>query len=75
MARRTKPPDEMLTRQDLAELQQRLSMMCVTAVGDFYQSAHLVCRIGPGPFSERESNSGTRAGVEANAGVALITGG
>ena len=50
MARRPRPPDEILTRKDLAELQRRLSMMSPTAVQDFYQSAHMVCRIGPGHF-------------------------
>ena len=50
MARRPRPPDEVLTKNDLAELQRRLSMMSVTAVQDFYQSAHMVCRIGPGHF-------------------------
>ena len=50
MARRPRPPDEVLTKNDLAELQRRLSMMSVTAVQDFYQSAHMVCRIGSGHF-------------------------
>jgi hypothetical protein len=44
MARRPRPPDEVLSRKDLAELQQRLSMMGQTAVQDFYRSAHFVCR-------------------------------
>jgi hypothetical protein len=50
MARLPLPPDEVLSRKDLTELQQRLSMMSVTAVQDFYRSAHFVCRIGPGHF-------------------------
>ena len=50
MARRPWPADEILTRKELADLQRRLSMMSVTAVQDFYRSAHLVCRIGPGHF-------------------------
>jgi hypothetical protein len=50
MARRPRPPDEVLNRKDLGELQRRLSMMSVTAVQDFYQSTHLVCRIGPDHF-------------------------
>ena len=50
MARRSRPPDEVLSRKDLAGLQRRLSMMSQTAVQDFYQSAHLVCRMGPGHF-------------------------
>ena len=50
MARRSRPPDDVLSRKDLAELQRRLSMMNVTAVQDFYRSAHFVCRIGPGHF-------------------------
>jgi hypothetical protein len=50
MARRLQPPDEILTRKDLAELQRRLSMMSITAVQDFYQYTHSACRIGPGHF-------------------------
>jgi hypothetical protein len=50
MARRPRPPEEILTRKDLAELQRRLSMMSVTAVQDFYQYTHSACRIGPGHF-------------------------
>src|SRR4029077_14808970 len=50
IARRPRPPDEILSRKDLAELQRKLSMMSVTAVQDFYSSAHMVCRIGPGHF-------------------------
>ena len=50
MARRARIADEVLSRKDLAELQRRLSMMSQTAVQDFYQSTHLVCRIGPGHF-------------------------
>jgi hypothetical protein len=50
MARRRKPPDEVLSRKDLAELQQRLSMMSTTAVRDFYQYTHSACRIFPGHF-------------------------
>ena len=36
MARRPRPPEEILTRKELAELQHRLSMMSVTALHDFY---------------------------------------
>jgi hypothetical protein len=50
MARRPRPPDEVLNRKDLAELQLRLSMMGQMAVPDFYRSVHFVCRIGPGHF-------------------------
>jgi hypothetical protein len=50
MARRPRPPEEILSRKDLDELQRRLSMMGMTAVQDFYRSAHSVCRIGPGHF-------------------------
>jgi len=50
MARRPPPADEVLSPTDLAELKQRLSMMGVSAVQDFYRSAHSVCRIGPGHF-------------------------
>ena len=50
MARRPRPPDEILSRKELAELQSRLSMMGASMVQDFYRSAHFVCRIGPGHF-------------------------
>ena len=50
VARRPPPADEVLSPTDLAELKQRLSMMGVSAVQDFYRSAHAVCRIGPGHF-------------------------
>jgi hypothetical protein len=50
MARRPRPPEEILSRKDLADLQRRLSMMSVTAVQDFYQYTHSACRIGPGHF-------------------------
>jgi hypothetical protein len=50
MARRPRPTDEVLSRENLAELQRKLSMMGVTAVQDFYRSAHFVCRIEPGHF-------------------------
>jgi hypothetical protein len=50
MARRPHSPGEVLTKNDLAELQRRLSMMTVTAVEDFYQYTHSACRIFPGHF-------------------------
>jgi hypothetical protein len=50
MARGPRPPEEILTRKDLAGLQQRLSMMSITAVQDFYQYTHSACRIFPGHF-------------------------
>ena len=50
MARRPRPPGEILSRNDLVELQRRLSMMSQMAVQDFYQRAYMVCRIGPGHF-------------------------
>jgi hypothetical protein len=50
MARRPRPSDEMLSRNEPAELQSRLSMMGASMLQDFYRSAHFVCRIGPGHF-------------------------
>ncbi len=50
MARQPGEPEEILSRKDLAELQNRLSMMSVTAVQDFYQYIHSTCRIFPGHF-------------------------
>jgi hypothetical protein len=55
MALRPRPPDEVLSRKDLAELRRRLSMMSQTAVQDFYRSAHLVCRLGPAHFPSARS--------------------
>jgi hypothetical protein len=55
MARRPRPPDEMLSPRGLAELQQRLSMMSITAVQDFYQYTHSACRIYPGHFPSARS--------------------
>ena len=49
MARRPRPPEEILTRKDTAEPQQRLSMMSITAVQDFYQYTHSAW-IGPSHF-------------------------
>jgi hypothetical protein len=71
MARRTRPPDEILTRKDLVELQQRLSMMSVTAVQDFYRSAYFVCRNRAGAFSEREGYPRTGPGMETNEQMAM----
>ena len=70
MARRPRPPDEILTKKDLAELQRRLSMMSQTAVEDFYQSAHMVCRIGPGHF--REGDPGAGAGMALTPGATVV---
>jgi hypothetical protein len=50
MARRPRPPEEILSQQDLAELQTRLSMMSTTAVQDFYRYTHNTCRISLGHF-------------------------
>jgi hypothetical protein len=50
MARRPREPEEVLSPKDLADLQNRLSMMSTTAVQDFYQYAHSACRVGPGHF-------------------------
>ncbi len=69
MARHPRPPDEILNKRDMA-LQLRLSMMSQTAVEDFYRSAHMVCRIGPG-ISLREGDPGAGAGMETDEEVAL----
>lgn len=74
MARRPRPADEVLSRKDLAELQRRLSMMSQTAVEDFYRSALMVCRIGPGHFPQREGDPGAGAGMETDEDVALKPG-
>src|SRR6266851_4743529 len=71
MARRPQPPDEVLSRKDLAELQRRLSMMSVTAVQDFYSSAHMVCRIGPGHFPSARAIQELGPGMETDEEVAL----
>jgi hypothetical protein len=46
--RRPRPPDEILSRKDLAELQSRLLMVGTSALQDFYRSAHFVWWVGPG---------------------------
>jgi hypothetical protein len=46
-----KRPDfakQVLSREDLAELQRRLGQMSVTAVQDFYRTAYLGCRLNEG---------------------------
>ena len=48
MARRPPPPDQVLSRAELQELQRRLAMMRVTAVQDFYRAAHDRCRLDYG---------------------------
>jgi hypothetical protein len=53
------PPDEILSHKELAEWQSRLSMMATLALQDFYESAYIVCRIGPGHFT---SEGASRAG-------------
>ena len=45
MARRPEVAKHVLNRQDLADLNRRLSAMSVTAVRDSYHSAHLACRL------------------------------
>jgi hypothetical protein len=50
MALRPRPPDEILSRRDLAERQSRLSMMGTSALQDLYRSTHFVGWVGPGHF-------------------------
>jgi len=50
MARRPRPPDEILTREELEDLQRRLSKMSITAVQDFYQYTHSADCMFPGRF-------------------------
>ena len=38
-------PDKALSRKELAELQKKLSMMSVTAICDFYQTAYMRCKV------------------------------
>ena len=47
---RPRPPDQVPSRKEVAELQSRLSMMGTSALQGFYRSAHFVCRIGSGHF-------------------------
>jgi hypothetical protein len=72
MDRRPRPPEEILSGKDLAELQHRLSMMSVTAVQDFYQYTHSACRIFPGHFPSAGGHLRARPGVETDAEVAVI---
>jgi hypothetical protein len=64
-ARRPQPPDQMLSRKELAELQSRLPMMGTSILQDFHRSAHFVCRIGPGALPQREGGSGVGRRLEA----------
>ena len=73
MARRPRPPEEILTCKDLAELQHRLSMMSVTAVQDFYQYTHSARRISR-PLPECQSHPGARPGMETDEEVAMSGG-
>lgn len=58
---RARPPDEVLSRKEVAELQSRLSMMGTSALQGFYRSAHFVCRIGSGHFPNAgDSGAGRR---------------
>jgi hypothetical protein len=53
-----KRPDfakQVLSREDLAELQRRLSQMSVTAVQDFYRTAYLSCRLEEERFPSARS--------------------
>ena len=42
-----------------------------TAVQDFYQNAHFVCRIGPGHFPSAQGDPGAGPGMEADEEVAM----
>jgi len=50
---RPRPPDEILSCKDLAELQSRLSMMGTSALQDFYRSAHSYAGSDPGTSRAR----------------------
>jgi hypothetical protein len=53
-----KRPDfskRVLIREDLAQLQRRLSQMSVIAVQDFYRTAYLTCRLDEGHFPSARS--------------------
>ncbi len=71
MARRPRPPDEVLSRKDLTELQRRLSMMSGTAVEDFYSERLFRCSDRARSFPEREGNAGPGPGLETDEEVAL----
>lgn len=45
MAKRPEVVKSVLNRQDLLDLQRRLSSMSVTAVRDFYAAAHWACKL------------------------------
>jgi hypothetical protein len=72
MARRPRPPDEILTREELEDLQRRLSMMSITAVQDFYQYPHSAWPHLSRSFPDCESDSGVSTGVETDAQVAVV---
>ena len=45
MAKRPDVLKQVLSREDLAELQRRLHQMSVTGVEDFYRTAYIACRL------------------------------
>ena len=59
-----------MTRKQLGDLQQRLSMMSVTAVPS-ERLFRLACSAGA--FSEREGPSGISAGLETDAKVEMTS--
>ena len=66
MARRPEDrKDDVLARDELQELQQRLSRLSIVAVEDFYRSAHHRCSLQPrwlpSPRSIRELVQGRKA--------------
>jgi hypothetical protein len=72
MARRPQPPDEVLSRKELTELQRRLSMMHHRGSGFLSERVHgLPYRART--FPQCESDSGTGPGVEADKEVALTS--
>ena len=66
MARRPEVAKHVLNRQDLADLNRRLSTMSVTAVRDFYHSAHLACRLDGDRVPSARKYSRACPGVETN---------
>jgi hypothetical protein len=45
MVKRPDVPKQVLSREDLADLQRRLDQMSVTGVEDFYRTCYLACRL------------------------------
>jgi hypothetical protein len=72
MARRPRPPDEVLSRKDLVELQSRLSMTGTSALQDFYRAHTSFAGSDPGTsLAPRRFKSGSPPGNTSGNGGSI----